>query len=119
MIAFKAGVRLKKINKALTFMLNVILHSHELSTRVPPVLVITSINDGRHSKNSRHYTDEAIDLRSKNFPSKNSKIRFRKRLEEDLNSFSGYSTPKFRVLLERLGNPNEHFHIQVKKGEQF
>ena len=119
MIAFKAGVWLKQTNKALVFICHCILHAHSLSSRVPKVLVITSINDGRHSKNSRHYTDEAIDLRSKNFPSKNSKFTFRRFLEEELNSLSGYKEPKFRVLLEYLGKPNEHFHIQVKKGETF
>lgn len=119
MIAFKAGVRLKQISKALDFILYIILHSQKLSSRVPKVLVVTSINDGKHLKNSRHYTDEALDLRSKNFPSKNSKVKFRKTLEDELNLFSGHKTPKFRVLLEHLGKANEHFHIQVKKGERF
>jgi len=119
LIAFKAGVRLKRVNKALSFMLNVILHTHTVSTSVPKVLVVTSINDGKHQKNSRHYTNEAIDLRSKNFPSKNSKSRFRKSLEDELNALSGKDKPMFRVLLEHLGKVNEHFHIQVKKGEKF
>lgn len=79
---------------------------------VVPSLVITSINDGNHSPNSRHYTDEAIDVRSRNFPSEESKQLFRQELELFLGG-------KFRVLYENAGTDNEHFHIQVRKGMRF
>lgn len=75
-------------------------------------LVITSINDGTHKQDSRHYTNEAIDLRSKNFPSESLKLDFRRELEEFLG-------PKFRVLFENARTDNEHFHIQVRKGMRF
>lgn len=75
----------------------------------PDKLVITAMSNGTHSPNSRHYTGEALDLRSHNFPTRISKRDFRFALEERLG-------PSFRVLLESEGTPNEHFHIQVRKG---
>lgn len=85
---------------------------------LPPALVITSINDSQHLPNSRHYTDEALDIRSKHFPDNLSKHHFRNALEVRLNDH--YRDPqKFRVLFENDGTPNEHFHVQVKKGESF
>ena len=74
-------------------------------------LVITSINDGQHMEGSRHYKNQAIDIRSKNFPNRDSKRQFRAKLEEMLG-------PGFRVLLENEGLDNEHFHAQVRKGVQ-
>ena len=78
----------------------------------PTQLVITAISNGVHAENSRHYRSEAMDLRSNNFPSRESKREFRTDLEIELG-------PKFRVLLENEGKLNEHFHIQVKKGMTF
>lgn len=75
-------------------------------------LVVTSGNDSTHSTGSRHYTDEAIDLRSHNFVSRAAKREFRVWWEE-------YLGPQFRVLLEQEGTPNEHFHAQVKKGHTY
>jgi hypothetical protein len=77
-----------------------------------PQLVITSMNDSTHGENSRHYTNEAIDIRSHNFPNREMKRLFRVELEKHLG-------PRFRVLLENVGTSNEHFHVQVKKGMQF
>lgn len=83
---------------------------HRNSSAIQPEnLYITAIANGVHSQNSRHYTNEAVDLRSHNFPSRESKRIFRQRLELALGH-------KFRVLLESLETPNEHFHIQVRKG---
>lgn len=78
----------------------------------PETLVITAIADSVHSPNSRHYTNEALDLRSKNFRNREDKRIFRAELELFLGPF-------FRVLLESEGTPNEHFHIQVKKGLKY
>lgn len=75
----------------------------------PEQLVITAISNGVHSPNSRHYHSEALDLRSNNFPSRESKRAFRSEFEYELG-------PQFRVLLEAEGTMNEHFHVQVRKG---
>jgi hypothetical protein len=85
-----------------------------------PTLVITSINDGNHIIGSRHYTDEAVDVRSKNFLNIESKVKFMNSLLIILNS-----SPKvikedsFTILLEDERTDNEHFHIQVSKGKTY
>lgn len=74
-------------------------------------LVITSANDGKHMKTSRHYKDEALDVRTHNWsvtPNR-SKAFIMGWLQTQLG-------PKFTVMLEDEGTPNEHCHIQVKKG---
>ena len=76
-------------------------------------LTITSGTDGEHSgPNDPHHRGEAYDIRSHEFdePTK------QKVLSEimgflDLEHFYGF--------LESPGSPNEHFHIQVKKGTTF
>ena len=75
-------------------------------------LVITSGNDSTHGPGSRHYTDEAIDVRTHNFTSREARRNFRVRWEAALG-------PQFRVLLEHEGKPNEHFHAQVRKGHTY
>jgi hypothetical protein len=85
---------------------------HKFSNLCPKEIVITSANDSKHSNNSKHYLNEALDLRSHNFMP-GTKIAFREELERFLNI--GSPCP-FTVLLEGLDTPNEHFHVQVKKG---
>jgi len=116
MIAFKSGARVRRMTPALIAILNAAAQAQE-ELGYPKVLVVTSINDGRHSTNSRHYKDEAIDFRTKG-PVRNSmgstlrKRTFRSRIEMLAGS-------RFRALLEGLGTPNEHVHVQVRKGEVY
>lgn len=110
-IHFKSNVRFKRWTKALNEMItasDIIMNRYEWI----PELIITSVNDSVHNKNSRHYKDEAIDIRSKNFKNLQDKLMFKSALADELG-------PKFTVLLEGLDTPNEHFHVQVKKGETF
>lgn len=106
-------VRLKVLSPALAW----IFYKLELFHRtkicpMPEDLVITSINDGQHAIDSRHYRNEAIDIRSHNFIDEAQKLMFAMHLQDWLG-------PKFRVLFENKGLPNEHFHVQVKKGMIF
>lgn len=73
--------------------------------QIPPEVVITSVSDGVHSKNSRHYFGEAVDVRSKNFPSKAAKILFLKRVLNRLGE-------NYQGFLEAEGTSNEHFHFE-------
>lgn len=106
-------VHLKVLSPALAWIFYKLslFHEKRLSPQ-PNDLIITSINDSAHTVNSRHYTNEAIDLRSHNFISKEEKILF-------AMNFQDYLGDKFRVLLEGLGTDNEHFHIQVRKGMSY
>ena len=113
MISLKPNCRIKTLPRGLVLILyGLYKFVRSRPDLCPAEVVITSINDSGHSKNSRHYKDEAVDLRSKNFaPSK--KEPFRVALGVYLNTLC--SDCQFTVLLEDLGTDNEHFHIQVRK----
>jgi len=112
MIVVKPGVVFKRFTPALVRMLEALqsigLSGRELVPGMPEDLVITSANDSTHGPGSRHYKDEALDLRSKSFPTRASKDIFRMTLQSRLG-------PKFSVLFENEGGEQEHFHCQVRK----
>jgi hypothetical protein len=108
-VTCKSSVRLAGLSAGLCRILTVLEELSRQATGLPDELVITSISDGRHSPNSRHYRNEALDLRSKNFPGREAKRLFRALFEHSLGA-------QFRVLLESEGSENEHFHVQVRKG---
>lgn len=112
MLTTKATVRFAVITPALLRMLDVV---ERLSRTLPGLpdagLVITAGSDGMHRTGSRHYTGEAIDLRSKTL---HTDVRglLMAALREELG-------PQFTVLLEDAGAPNEHVHCQVRRGQRF
>ena len=115
-LAYKSGVRVRTRTLALAHIENSALAT-QTELGYPRVLVVTSINDSLHVEGSKHYTDDAIDWRTKG-PAANTmgsiarKQRFRRRLTALLGD-------RFTVILEGLGNPYEHIHVQVKKGEHY
>ncbi len=121
MITFKSSVRLHRLTPALKVILD---HLWAVDTGgvgfvwgdqewpLPADLVVTSINDGPHMKGSRHYTDEALDLRTHNFASRSTRRAFRAYFADRIG-------PRFTVLLENEGTPDEHIHIQPKKGTTY
>jgi hypothetical protein len=102
-LSCKAGVRLSPITPALLDLLSVLLD-------VWPEAVITSGSDGRHRRDSKHYTGEAIDIRSHGL-TREAKRTFRRRYQAALGE-------EYLVLLEDEGRPNEHFHAQVRRKGQ-
>ena len=80
-----------------------VIHEEAPAMKVPKTIFITSINDGKHSPTSRHYTNEAVDIRSRNFPSEFAKQKFAARIGRRLGQM-------FYTVLEKKP---EHFHIQV------
>jgi hypothetical protein len=112
MLTTKPGVRFATITPALLHMLGVVERlSRSLFGLPAEGLVITSGSDSTHMAGSKHYTGEAIDLRSKTL-NQTSKSGLIGTLRAELGS-------QFTVLLEHDGQPNEHVHIQVKKGRRF
>jgi hypothetical protein len=71
-------------------------------------VVITSGNDGKHMKGSKHYTYAALDFRTKNFPTLESKRVFAWKLQAELG-------PGYDVLFESVGTPNEHLHVEFQE----
>ena len=61
--------------------------------------IITSISEGKHSKNSRHYIGYAFDLRRRHLP-----YGLAETIEDDLQAELG---EEYKVILE-----DTHFHIQ-------
>lgn len=113
MLTTKDTVRFKTFTPALLHMLRVLLRASDMYFEVPArELVVTSANDSTHTKLSKHYTNEALDVRSKSFRTLREKQAFADKLRADLGD-------QFTVLLEHEGTDNEHFHLQVRKGRTF
>ena len=68
-------------------------------------VIVTSGIDGKHMTGSKHYSYEALDIRSKNFPSTAAKQHFIDAVLKRLGS--GY-----QMILENEGRANEHFHCE-------
>ena len=105
------SVHFKVFSPAIMTMLNC-LYSLNLQQipEFPSDFIITSANDSTsHSAKSKHYINKALDLRSKNFTTKIAKLNFMVKMKMMLGD-------DFTILLESENKPNEHFHIQVKKG---
>jgi hypothetical protein len=67
-------------------------------------MLITAGTDGRHMKGSKHYTHEALDIRTHHLSAvdrSNLLTAIRRRLGGD-----------YDVVLESLGQPHEHAHIE-------
>ena len=112
MLTTKPGVRFAVISPALVHMLDVVERLSRTLDGLPDEgLVITSGSDGRHMVGSRHYSGEAIDLRSKNLRP-DVRARLLVALRDELGE-------PFTVLLEDEDTPNVHLHIQVTKGRRF
>lgn len=124
-IIFKSEVRIRIFSPAIHWILNQLyIMTEEHLTGLPEEIVITSINDSKHPSRpptytpSKHYSDKAIDIRSKNFESEARKEQFRKLLELRLNEHP-LDPGKFRAIYEFPKLANQHFHVQVKKGGTF
>lgn len=72
----------------------------------PVDVLVTSGNDSKHMVGSKHYTYEALDIRSKNFPSAIAKQHFMNAVLKRLGS--GY-----QMILESEGQANEHMHLNL------
>jgi len=73
--------------------------------------VITAVSNGAHKEGSRHYSGEALDIRTKHAAGmqKNITLLVKQRLDP----------LGFDVILEDLGKDNEHLHVEYdpKEGE--
>jgi len=66
---------------------------------------ITAVMNGKHMVGSKHYIGNAIDLRSKNFPTLEAKQDFLKKVLARLG-------PGYEGFLEDGKQLNEHFHFE-------
>lgn len=108
MLKFKDSVRIKTLSPVLLFIFQGLLKA---DAKFPEDIVVTSVNDSTHSIGSAHYRDAAVDIRCNDRPFNKDMA-----LIDYLRNVLG---PKFVILYESAGTPNEHIHIQLRKGEQW
>jgi hypothetical protein len=73
-------------------------------SRVAPC-VITSGNDSIHKVGSLHARDKALDFRTRTLADRADKFKFR-------DAMRGLLGPGYDVILEDVGGPNEHLHVE-------
>ncbi len=107
-VTTKPTVRFKGFTFPLLTILDMLvwLDAHPVKGQ-PADLVITSANDSTHKTNSKHYSNEALDVRSKTFKPEAREL-FICALARELGG-------AFTVLYEGDGTPNAHIHVQTKK----
>lgn len=107
-VTTKPGVRFGVITADLVYLLQAVLALADRPDVPAEGLVITAGTNGHHMTGSKHYTGQAIDLRSKSFVSRD-KQAFTEALRRQVG-------PLYTVLLESEGLANEHWHLQRRKG---
>lgn len=103
---FKAGVSLKNLKSQTV--LAIIVAEREYSKFGVTNMVITSINDGDHKVGSKHYTGEAVDLRTKPVGHAHQLVLAIRNKLKPLG---------FDVLFEFEGLDREHCHIEFDPKE--
>lgn len=84
-------------------------------------LTITSGTDGEHSgSDDPHHSGNAYDVRSQDVPDKQAVlITVLSLLGTPVPSSGGFVTDKFFGWLEQAGTANEHFHFQLRHGQEY
>ena len=114
MIELKPGVRLTALSPQIGVVLLIANGAWEDTLDewgdgfTAPPLVVTSCNDGAHSRTSLHYRGSAVDLRTKSLPTNTGKRWFVSELRRRLGSTD------FDVILEHLGGVQEHCHLEYQ-----
>jgi len=79
--------------------------------KLPDSPWISCGKNGVHSvPNSYHYTNQALDFRSKNLPT----LAIKKAFIEKVGKILAELDKRFYVKFEAVGTDNEHFHIEFK-----
>ena len=99
----KPGVSTRGISNELLIALTV---CNEVYAVHDTNMVITSMNDGTHSLQSKHYRGDAADLRTRNLPQNVDPQDVVREIKERLNSRD------YDVIFESADTPNEHIHIE-------
>jgi hypothetical protein len=95
-VSTKPGVRFDKESPALSRLLGQLL-----LLDYPGEAVVTAGSDGKHMVGSKHYTGNAIDIRSWNLSD----------VKAFVDAYQKALGPKFSVIIEP-----DHIHAQVRKG---
>lgn len=101
MTALKSGVKLKALTPQAVVAL---LVASSIAESMNLDLVVTSANDSSHMAGSKHYSGEALDFRTHDWTDAH-KQQFMRLATANLGA-------DFDVILEALGLPNEHLHVE-------
>lgn len=100
----KPGVKFGSKDQAMAFALVVV---NSIFTKYGYDCVITSVNDSVHGTGSLHFSDAAMDIRTKHLPDKATK-------EKIVNEIRDSLPDAYDVILEHLGADNEHCHLEYQ-----
>lgn len=70
---------------------------------------ITSVNEGKHRENSRHFAGHAVDIRSHDWPGS---------ITESLTASFNSTHPDYQLLWEFRDSPNAHVHLEYDPGNR-
>ena len=99
MIKFKKGTRIAGVR---TELILAILVAEGVYDEYDTDLVLTSVNDGRHSYTSLHYSGSAIDIRTRELPGANNIQAVGKAIRQGLSD-------EYDVVVE-----SDHIHIEYQ-----
>jgi hypothetical protein len=71
---------------------------------LPGDTLVTSANDGEHRDGSKHFSDEAVDVRVHGLT--------REQIQQWATTIRKRLGRNFDVVVESLGTPNAHIHIE-------
>ena len=94
LVKVKAGVK-PELLVIVAALANVAQDTHDVAQ-----IVITSGTDGKHMEGSKHDTGEAIDVRTRNFPSTQAIYTFAVKMRRRLGA-------NYQVIIER-----DHIHVE-------
>jgi hypothetical protein len=100
-LSLKPGVRLGGLQPQIVLAALVI---EDLYEELRVQCVVTSCNDGTHKSNSKHYSGNALDFRTKTVP--------RGLLMGLVASVKASLGTDFDVILESINGDNEHLHVE-------
>ena len=104
MIRLMPGVRIFGIRPELTAILMVV---DGVFADAGYPCIVTSGMEGSHSWGSLHYSGCALDLRSQHIKT----VEEKQKIEQQCREHCG---PDCDVILEDVGLPNEHFHVEYQ-----
>lgn len=101
-MAIKSGVKLTDLcpQMALVFPIVQNVYRHHMPTYE---CTITSCNDSKHGEHSLHYKGRAFDFRTKDYTGDKQLLR---------DEIKAALSDEFDVVLEHLGEDQEHIHVE-------
>ena len=98
----KSGVKLTDLSPQIVLAMMV---AEEVFAEFGVPLVVTSVNDGKHSAESWHYKGRAFDARTKYPDLDGRESELRDKVKEALGD-------DFDVVMEAIGEDREHLHVE-------